>query len=457
MPRRYEPSSYADLFSIPEFAQCREVFLHAGWGPFLSSLQGHDDGLSMQFAVGFDGKTTHVGSLTFEVTEESIVAATKLPRMGDRWFKNHQLSRSSYNRVFKPEFESISGEKGYAKEWIKVELVNPLIVITRLITCEGRYSTFKACHFRLLAHFLFNKPLNFPFYFLKSLEKMSSQVRKNVTNPHNSLFHHGLIKLLVLTELEKQGKNWDAFIYQFANPHLTVKTGKKPLSLKTISPSKPHSPRTPNSLAQTLSLPEQYQKLVDIPTSSSGKKTKRKDQKKPIVDPPMPSLSLDPTPKKLQEVMQQDFPIIPTNKRGANRFGKGPFRKSTRSTRTKPYAKPPPASDPIQVSSDLESPHKKLREVSADGLEPLRKTKSEPTSPYQSPITPTSPMPTLDPKTDRLSTSLKGSKPSSEITDSAPTIEELQKENHQLLQQLEERKTIDAHLHHDNAVLQAKG
>jgi hypothetical protein len=54
MPRRYEPSSYADLFSIPEFAQCREVFLRVGWGPFLSSLQGHDDNISMQFAIGFD-------------------------------------------------------------------------------------------------------------------------------------------------------------------------------------------------------------------------------------------------------------------------------------------------------------------------------------------------------------------------------------------------------------------
>jgi hypothetical protein len=212
MPMRYEPSSYVDFFAIPKFAQCREVFLHVGWGPFLSSLQGHDDNLSMQFVVGFDGKTTHVGSLTFEVSEDSIAAATKIPRMGYRWFKNHQLLSSRYNRVFKPEFKSISREKGYVKEWIKEESINPLIVITRLITCEGRYSTFKDCHFRLLAHFLFKKPLNFPFYFLKILEKMSSQVRKNVTNPHNSLFYHGLIKLLVLAELDKQGKNWDAFI-----------------------------------------------------------------------------------------------------------------------------------------------------------------------------------------------------------------------------------------------------
>jgi predicted RNase H-like nuclease (RuvC/YqgF family) len=65
-------------------------------------------------------------------------------------------------------------------------------------------------------------------------------------------------------------------------------------------------------------------------------------------------------------------------------------------------------------------------------------------------------MPTLDPKNDRLSRSFKGSKPSSKINDSAPAIEKLQKENSQLLQQLEERKTIDTHLHHDNEVLQAK-
>jgi predicted RNase H-like nuclease (RuvC/YqgF family) len=65
-------------------------------------------------------------------------------------------------------------------------------------------------------------------------------------------------------------------------------------------------------------------------------------------------------------------------------------------------------------------------------------------------------MPTLDPKFDKLTTSLKGPKPSSEIIDFALTIEKLQRENHQLLQQLEERKTIDAHLHHDNAVLQEK-
>jgi hypothetical protein len=87
MPKRYESSSYADLFTIPEFSQCREVFLHASWGSFLSHLQGHDDDILMQLSLGFDGEMAHVGSLTFVVTEESIFATTKLPRIGDRWFK----------------------------------------------------------------------------------------------------------------------------------------------------------------------------------------------------------------------------------------------------------------------------------------------------------------------------------------------------------------------------------
>jgi hypothetical protein len=81
------------------------------------------------------------------------------------------------------------------------------------------------------------------------------------------------------------------------------------------------------------------------------------------------------------------------------------------------------------VSSDLKSPHKILREVSAEELEPHRKKKYEPTSPYKPHVTPTSQMPTTDPKTDRLYTYFKGSKLSSKITDLSPTIEKLQQEN----------------------------
>jgi len=70
MPKWYELSSYADLFTIPKFAQCREVFLRTGWGAFLAHLQGHDDDISMKFTLGFDGNMVHMGSLTFVFSEE---------------------------------------------------------------------------------------------------------------------------------------------------------------------------------------------------------------------------------------------------------------------------------------------------------------------------------------------------------------------------------------------------
>ena len=150
---------------------------------------------------------------------------------------------------------------------------------------------------------------------------MSSQVRKNVANPHNILFHHDLIKLLVISELTKQGKTWDEFIYQFSNPHLTINTNKKLLDLGTANPYKPHSPKTPNPPTQDIPLLEKKtKKLVDTPAASSGKKTKN-----PIDNSPMPSTSIDPTPKKLQEEIQQDFPVVPINRRGSNRFKRGSF------------------------------------------------------------------------------------------------------------------------------------
>ena len=175
-----------------------------------------------------------------------------------------------------------------------------------------------------------------------------------MANPHNSLSCHNLIKLLVITELTKQGKTWDEFIYQFSNP-------KKSLGLWIVTPSKPHSPKTPNPPTQAISLLEQKtKKLVDTPAASSRKKTKN-----PIDISPMPSTSIDPTPKKLQEAIQQYFPVVPTNKRGANQFKGGSFRKISQNWRGKPYVKYPSTSDPIQLSSNLKIPHKILREVYA--------------------------------------------------------------------------------------------
>jgi hypothetical protein len=94
----------------------------------------------------------------------------------------------------------------------------------------------------------------------------------------------------------------------------------------------------------------------------------------------MPSTSIYTAPENLQEEIQQDFLVVPTNKRGANRFKGCSFQKSTWNASGKSNVKHPDTSDPIQVSPDLESPHKILMEVSVEELEPNRETKIEPIS-----------------------------------------------------------------------------
>ena len=72
MLNRHEPSEYGLLLATPDFLACKEMFIRAGWHYFLTNLQGHDDAVSLQFALGFDGHTAKVGSLEFQVMEESI-------------------------------------------------------------------------------------------------------------------------------------------------------------------------------------------------------------------------------------------------------------------------------------------------------------------------------------------------------------------------------------------------
>ena len=154
MPNCVELESYQDLFQIPEFQECREVFFHAGWNLILHLLQWSGEEILLFLVKGFDGKMARVGHLLFPVTEETIAVATKLPREGVSWHKHLFLPWSTYNFVLKASYRHVAGAKGLHQEWIKIEYINPLIIIIHLITCEGNFNVFKSCHLHLLSHFV---------------------------------------------------------------------------------------------------------------------------------------------------------------------------------------------------------------------------------------------------------------------------------------------------------------
>lgn len=78
-----------------------------------------------------------------------------------------------------------------------------LFILQKFVICEGRYTCTLVYHFKMLQHFESSRHIhwrmNFPYFLLKSLEKMARSVQDEREDQVDTrLYHHGLIKILVL-------------------------------------------------------------------------------------------------------------------------------------------------------------------------------------------------------------------------------------------------------------------
>jgi len=65
-------------------------------------------------------------------------------------------------------------------------------------------------HARLMMHFINGNEINFPYFLLCSLRKMSAKMR----SIDNALYHHGLVKFLIEAHLRSKGDNWEDFWFK---------------------------------------------------------------------------------------------------------------------------------------------------------------------------------------------------------------------------------------------------
>ena len=209
---RIDPSS--QLF-FTEYDYYAVKFEQCGWLVFCQKLQGHDANITLAFSQGFDGKTTKIGDLMIEVTKASIAASIDLPCTGERWFKNKTVQAIDCNSFLVDGHQEPDWSKEIPRRWVRPRYKDPLMEVQNFITCEGRYGITLLYHMRFLLHFHSDQPLNLPFFLLKSLTKMEFKVQHHPTNLANSLFHHGLVKILVEAHLKSWRKTWDRFLYRY--------------------------------------------------------------------------------------------------------------------------------------------------------------------------------------------------------------------------------------------------
>jgi hypothetical protein len=174
---------------------------------FIKKFQGYNSQLAKYFSLTFDGCRAKLGDIQLDITEEFLSEATGLTLTGQNWFKNLKLDVVPWS-LFITSRSIHCCDKGMPVSLLKIRWNGLLVVLRKFVTCEGHYCLIFLYHIRLLMHFI-GFQLNMPFYLLRSLYKMSKRYKRK--NLDSILFHHGLIKLLLVHHLKVLGDDWDSF------------------------------------------------------------------------------------------------------------------------------------------------------------------------------------------------------------------------------------------------------
>jgi hypothetical protein len=181
-----------------------------GWDVFLKKFEGYNLQVAQDFAHTFDGFRAKVGDVQLEITEDFISRATRLPLKGEKWFKNAKIEDVPWS-LFMASRKSTCCTKGIPIAFLKPRWHSLVLILKQFVTCEGRYGLVFLYHIRLLMIFI-GFELNMPFYLLMSLYKMSKRYKRQSINSLSSLFHHRLVKILLVSHLSQIGDSWEGFL-----------------------------------------------------------------------------------------------------------------------------------------------------------------------------------------------------------------------------------------------------
>jgi hypothetical protein len=230
---KIEPKGVEFLEDYPQMAQ---RFRDVGWFQFLTTFQGYDEQVSMEFALKFDAHEVEIDKMLMLVTEQTIGKACRLVVGGERWWKKEHVVTEFVNQFLLPDKQNPNWKRGVPSNWIRPEWHTALIIINGYITCEVIFSLVYIYHIRILMHLNGDYPLNMPYFLFKSLTKMSKRVQSLSTNAKNSLFHQVLIKTLVMSTLRELQKPW-SWLMQSLNPNTQSNKQKKGKGKKTVTQS----------------------------------------------------------------------------------------------------------------------------------------------------------------------------------------------------------------------------
>jgi hypothetical protein len=184
-----------------------------------------------KFTLSFDDCRAKIGDLQLEVTEHTLSLETGLPVKGEKWSKIFKVKDVPWTLLFLSRTVK-SCNRGLPTTMLKSRWHNLLMILKQFVTCEGRYGFFFMFHLHLLMVFM-GFELSLPHYLHQSLFKMAKKYKKSQAD--TSLFHVGLIKILVVYELGLRRDSWPDFL----NRNGFEESNPPPIDKPVVSESKP--------------------------------------------------------------------------------------------------------------------------------------------------------------------------------------------------------------------------
>lgn len=102
--------------------------------------------------------------------------------------------------------------KGIPISSLKSKWRSMLLILQKFITYEGIFWCMYVYHIRLLMKFLENGEINLPFFLINSLRKKASNVQKKIEFIDTTMYHNGLVKILIEFHLKSIGDTWENFL-----------------------------------------------------------------------------------------------------------------------------------------------------------------------------------------------------------------------------------------------------
>jgi hypothetical protein len=262
---RAEPNGCQALLTFS--SACKDLEQH-GWLAFIKKFDGFDLAVARQFALSFDGCRAKVGDVQLEITEEFLSLATSLPAKGQKWSKSCKVDDVPWTLLFQSRTVN-SCDRGLPAKMLKPRWYDLLMIIKRFVTCEGRYGFIFLFHLRLLMVFI-GFELNMPYYLHRSLFKMAKRYKHSQAD--TSLFHVGLIKMVLVYELGLRRDSWHEFLSRNGFGESNPPQVDKPVVAESKSTPVPYDVLLPRPKPESpTSLPKSVPKQTEVVKATTQK------------------------------------------------------------------------------------------------------------------------------------------------------------------------------------------